>query len=50
MLMLGLAGEYIGRIYLAVNQYPQYVIKNKINITQQNIEVTDDINADDDLR
>ena len=32
MLMLGLAGEYIGRIYLAVNQYPQYVIKKAINI------------------
>lgn len=32
MLMLGLIGEYIGRIYININQAPQYVIKNKINL------------------
>ncbi len=32
MLMLGLAGEYIGRIYLSVNRYPQYVVKQARNV------------------
>ena len=31
MLMLGLIGEYIGRIYICINNSPQYVIKEKIN-------------------
>ena len=30
MLMLGVIGEYIGRIYLSLNQNPQYVIKELI--------------------
>ena len=29
MLMLGLVGEYIGRIYVCMNHSPQYVIKEK---------------------
>ena len=32
MLLLGMIGEYLGRVYLSVNKYPQYVIKNKINL------------------
>ena len=32
MLMLGLIGEYIGRIYISLNSAPQYVIREKINI------------------
>lgn len=32
MLMLGLIGEYIGRIYISLNNSPQYVIREKINI------------------
>ena len=32
MLMLGVIGEYIGRIYLSLNQNPQYVIKEKIGL------------------
>ena len=32
MLMLGLIGEYIGRIYICINQSPQYVIRQIINI------------------
>lgn len=32
MLMLGMIGEYIGRIYISINNSPQYVIKEKINI------------------
>ena len=31
MIMLGLIGEYIGRIYISINNSPQYVIKEKIN-------------------
>lgn len=31
MLMLGMIGEYIGRIYLSINKAPQFVIKEKIN-------------------
>jgi len=29
MIMLGLIGEYIGRIYISLNKSPQYIIKNK---------------------
>ncbi len=32
MLMLGLIGEYIGRIYISMNNSPQYVIRERINI------------------
>lgn len=31
MLMLGLIGEYIGRIYISINSSPQYVIREYIN-------------------
>lgn len=31
MLMLGLIGEYIGRIYISINNSPQYVIRDEIN-------------------
>ena len=30
MLILGVIGEYIGRIYLSLNQNPQYVVKEVI--------------------
>lgn len=36
MLMLGLIGEYIGRIYICLNRSPQYVIKNSINTEDGN--------------
>ena len=36
MLMLGLIGEYIGRIYICINNSPQYVIKEKINVGDEN--------------
>ncbi len=35
MLMLGLIGEYIGRIYISINNSPQYVIKETINIDDE---------------
>lgn len=32
MLMLGMIGEYIGRIYISINNSPQYVVKETINL------------------
>lgn len=34
MLMLGLIGEYLGRIYISLNHSPQYVIREKINFDE----------------
>lgn len=31
MLMLGMIGEYIGRIYISLNNSPQYVIRDEVN-------------------
>lgn len=31
MLLLGLIGEYVGRIYISINNSPQYVIRETIN-------------------
>lgn len=35
MVMLGLIGEYIGRIYISINNSPQYVIREKINCSKE---------------
>ena len=32
MLLLGIIGEYLGRIYICINASPQYVIKETINL------------------
>ena len=32
MLMLGMVGEYIGRIYICMNDAPQYVVRETINL------------------
>lgn len=32
MIMLGLIGEYVGRIYISLNNSPQYVIREKLNV------------------
>lgn len=32
MMMIGMMGEYIGRIYICINQSPQYVVRQTINI------------------
>ncbi len=32
MMMMGLIGEYIGRIYISINNSPQYVIRETVNI------------------
>ena len=34
MLMLGMIGEYLGRMYICMNKSPQYVIRNTINIEE----------------
>lgn len=34
MLMLGMIGEYLGRIYISLNKSPQYVVKEKINFDE----------------
>lgn len=36
MIMLGLIGEYIGRIYISMNNSPQYVIRERFNIGAEN--------------
>lgn len=38
MIMLGLIGEYIGRIYICINNSPQYVIKEKYNQSEEENE------------
>ena len=35
LLMLGLAGEYIGRTYISVNSAPQYVIREETGKEEQ---------------
>ena len=32
LMVLGLIGEYVGRIYLSINSSPQYVIRDKYNL------------------
>ena len=32
MLILGMIGEYIGRIYISLNRSPQYVVRETINL------------------
>lgn len=35
MMLLGMIGEYIGRIYICINNSPQYVIRETVNIESQ---------------
>lgn len=32
MIMLGICGEYIGRIYISLNSSPQYVIRDTYHL------------------
>ena len=34
MLMLGLIGEYVGRVYISLNNSPQYVVRERINMDE----------------
>lgn len=36
MMLLGLMGEYIGRIYISINNAPQFAIRSLINMTEEN--------------
>ncbi len=36
MLILGMIGEYVGRIYISLNNSPQYVVKDRINFQEEN--------------
>ena len=40
-LMLGIIGEYIGKLILNINRTPQYVIREKANITEKKEEIDD---------
>lgn len=33
LFVLGMIGEYIGRIYISLNNSPQYVMRELINVT-----------------
>lgn len=46
MIVLGVIGEYIGRIYLCLNQTPQYVIKEVIDKRDSNSGETHEKNSD----
>lgn len=35
MLLLGMIGEYVGRIYISINNSPQYVIRETINLNKR---------------
>ena len=37
MLLLGLLGEYIGRIYICLNNAPQFAIRSMTNMTEENL-------------
>lgn len=37
MVMLGLIGEYVGRIYICINASPQFVIGEQLNLTEQDM-------------
>ncbi len=39
LLVLGMIGEYIGRIYISMNNSPQYVIRSVINYTKENNDI-----------
>ena len=42
MLMLGMIGEYIGRIYICLNNAPQYVVRETINVDGENDDTEDE--------
>ena len=35
MVLLGIIGEYVGRIYISINNAPQYVIREKVGIEDE---------------
>lgn len=47
MIMLGLIGEYIGRIYISINNSPQYVVKEEVGSTGKECGGPIDIKIED---
>ena len=41
MLMLGMIGEYVGRVYISLNNSPQYVIRERINAGEEDATETE---------
>ena len=37
MLVLGIIGEYIGEIVLSISQTPQYVVRDMVNIPEEDV-------------
>lgn len=38
MLICSIIGEYVGRVFISLNRIPQYVIKQKLNYSEEDIE------------
>lgn len=38
MLMMGLVGEYIGRMYITMNDSPQYVIREVVGVQEEDVD------------
>ena len=38
LLMLGLIGEYVGRIYISLNNSPQFVVRETLNLDEERKE------------
>lgn len=39
LIVLGIIGEYIGRIYICINQAPQYIVREKIGGMEEKEEL-----------
>ena len=37
MLLLGLLGEYVGRVYICMNNAPQFAIRTMVNMDDENM-------------
>lgn len=44
MLFLGLLGEYVGRIYICINNAPQYAVRE-----MKNVEIIGKIKSEDEI-
>ena len=38
LLMLGSIGEYVGRIYISLNNSPQFVVRETLNLDEERKE------------
>lgn len=47
MLLLGIIGEYLGRLYICVNNSPQYVVRDMINVQQPVYQNTRTMNTEE---